>query len=76
VLQGQGASVQEAFRQIGMTVPTYYRWRKEYGGMNCDHLKRLKKLESENQRRRWAVSLLPLDKTILTEAARETAIPR
>jgi putative transposase len=70
VLQGQGKSVQEAVRQIGVTVQTYYRWRKEYGGMNRDQLKRLKELETENQRLRRAVSDLTLDKMILTEAAR------
>jgi transposase len=70
VLQGQGKSVQEAVRQIGVTVQTYYRWRKEYGGMNRDQLKRLKELETENQRLRRAVSDLTLDKPILTEAAR------
>jgi transposase-like protein len=70
VLQGQGKSVQEAVRQIGVTVQTYYRWRKEYGGMNRDQLKRLKVLETENQRLRRAVSDLTLDKMILTEAAR------
>jgi putative transposase len=70
VLQGQGKSVQEAVRQIGVTVQTYYRWRKEYGGMNRDQLKRLKELEVENQRLRRAVSDLTLDKLILTEAAR------
>ena len=70
VLQGQGKSVQEAVRQIGVTVQTYYRWRKEYGGMNRDQLKRLKALETENQRLRRAVSDLTLDKMILTEAAR------
>ena len=70
VLQGQGKSVQEAVRQIGVTVQTYYRWRKEYGGMNRDQLKRLKELETENQRLRRAVSDLTLDKLILTEAAR------
>ena len=70
VLQGQGKSVQEAVRQIGVTVQTYYRWRKEYGGMNRDQLKRLKELEVENQRLRRAVSDLTLDKMILTEAAR------
>ncbi len=70
VLQGQGKSVQEAVRQIGVTVQTYYRWRKEYGGMNRDQLKRLKVLEAENQRLRRAVSDLTLDKMILTEAAR------
>jgi transposase-like protein len=70
VLQGQGKSVQDAVRQIGVTVQTYYRWRKEYGGMNRDQLKRLKVLEAENQRLRRAVSDLTLDKMILTEAAR------
>lgn len=70
VLQGQGKSVSEAVRQIGVTVQTYYRWRKEYGGMNRDQLKRLKELEAENTRLRRAVSDLTLDKMILAEAAR------
>ena len=70
VLQGQGMSVQEAVRQIGVSVQTYYRWRKEYGGMSRDQLKRLKVLETENQRLRRAVSDLTLDKMIITEAAR------
>ena len=70
VLQGQGKSVQEAVRQIGLTVQTYYRWRKEYGGMSRDQLKRLKELEAENTRLRRAVSDLTLDKMIVTEAAR------
>ncbi|QOL79669.1 IS3 family transposase [Pseudooceanicola spongiae] len=69
VLQGQGKSVQEAVRQIGVTVQTYYRWRKEYGGMSRDQLKRLKELEAENTRLRRAVSDLTLDKMILAEAA-------
>jgi transposase-like protein len=70
VLQGQGRSVADAVRQIGVTQNTYYRWRKEYGGMNRDQLKRLKALEAENQRLRRAVSDLTLDKMILAEAAR------
>lgn len=70
VLQGQGSSVQEAVRQIGVTVQTYYRWRKQYGGMSRDQLKRLKELEAENTRLRRAVSDLTLDKMILAEAAR------
>jgi putative transposase len=70
VLQGQGKPISDAVRQIGVTVQTYYRWRKEYGGMNRDQLKRLKELENENQRLRRAVSDLTLDKMILTEAAR------
>ena len=76
VLQGQGKPIADAVRQIGVTVQTYYRWRKEYGGMNRDQLKRLKVLESENHRLRRAVSDLTLDKMILTEAARGTAGPR
>ncbi len=56
-------------RQIGVTQQTYYRWRKQYGGMSRDQLKRLKELETENQRLRRAVSDLTLDKMILTEAA-------
>lgn len=70
VLQGQGRSVSEAVRQIGVTQQTYYRWRREYGGMNRDQLKRLKELEKENGRLRRAVPDLTLDKMILTEAAR------
>ncbi len=70
VLQGQGRSIADAVRQIGVTQPTYYRWRKEYGGMSRDQLKRLKELETENTRLRRAVSDLTLDKVILTEAAR------
>ena len=70
VLQGQGMTIAEAVRQIGVTQQTYYRWRELYGGMGRDQLKRLKELEKENQRLRRAVSDLTLDKLILTEAAR------
>ena len=70
VLQGQGKSVSDAVRHIGVTVQTYYRWRREYGGMNRDQAKRLKELETENVRLRRAVSDLTLDKLILKEAAR------
>lgn len=70
VLQGQGMGIAEAVRQIGVTQQTYYRWRKQYGGMSRDQLKRLKELETENTRLRRAVSDLTLDKMILTEAAR------
>ena len=70
VLQGQGRSIADAVRQIGVTQNTYYRWRKEYGGMNRDQLKRLKALEAENQRLRGAVSDLTLEKMILAEASR------
>jgi transposase-like protein len=70
VLQGQGRSVSEAVRQIGVTVQTYYRWRKDYGGMSRDQLKRLKELETENTRLKRVVADLSLDKLILSEAAR------
>ncbi len=70
VLQGQGMPIADAVRHIGVTQNTYYRWRKQYGGMTRVQLKRLKELEKENQRLRRAVSDLTLDKLILTEAAR------
>jgi transposase-like protein len=76
VLQGQGVPIADAVRQISVTQQTYYRWRKQYGGMNRDQLKRLKELETENQRLRRAVSDLTLDKLILKEAARGTEGPR
>ena len=76
VLQGQGSNVADAVRQIGVTEVTYYRWRREYGGMKTDQLRRLKELEKENQRLRRAVSDLTLDKLILAEAARGTEGPR
>ena len=66
----QGMPSLDTIRQIGVTEVTYYRWRKEYGGMRTDQLKRLKVLEKENTRLRRAVSDLTLDKMILTEATR------
>ena len=70
VLTAQGKPVAEAVRSIGVTEVTYYRWRKEYGGLKLDQVKRLKELETENQRLRRAVADLTLDKLILSEAAR------
>ena len=70
VLHGQGMSMADAIRQIGVSEMTFYRWRREYGGMKTDQLKRLKELEKENARLRRAVSDLTLDKLILMEAAR------
>ena len=70
VLIAQGKTVADAARQIGVTEQSYYRWRREYGGMRSDQAKRLKELERENARLRRAVSDLTLDKVILTEAAR------
>ena len=70
VLTGQGMTRLDAIRQIGVVEQTYYRWRKQYGGMGVDQLKELKRLQLENERLRKAVSELTLDKLILTEAAR------
>ena len=70
VLTSQGQSVAEAIRAIGVTEVTYYRWRREYGGLRSDQVKRMKDLEAENTRLRRAVSDLTLDKMILAEAAR------
>lgn len=70
VMSGQGTSIADAIRAIGVTEVTYYRWRSEYGGMKLDHVKRLKELEVENARLRKAVSDLTLDKLILKEAAK------
>ena len=70
VLTSQGKTVAEAVRAVAVTEVTYYRWRKEYGGLKGDQVKRLKELEAENVRLRRAVSDLTLDKMILAEAAR------
>ncbi len=69
VLTAQGTPVADAIRQIGVTEVTYYRWRKEYGGLKSDQVRRIKDLEQENARLRRAVSDLTLDKLILKEAA-------
>ena len=68
VLNGQGQSVEQICRGLGVTPTTYYRWRKEYGGLKVSQAKRLKDLEKENVRLRKAVSDLSLDKVILKEA--------
>ncbi len=70
VLVSQGQSVAEAIRAIGVTEVTYYRWRKEYGGLKSDQVRRMKDLEVENQRLRKAIADLTLDKLILQEATR------
>ena len=69
VLTAQGKPVAEAVRAIGVTEPTYCRWRSEYGGLKLDQMKRLKQLEAENGRLRKAVADLALEKVILKEAA-------
>ena len=70
VLASQGRSVADAIRAIGVTEVTYYRWRREFGGLKADQVRRLKDLEAENARLRKAVADLTLDKQILAEAAR------
>jgi len=60
----------DAIREVRVTEQTYYRWRKQYGGMGSDQLKELKRLQKENERLRKAVSDLTLDKLILREAAK------
>ena len=66
---GQGETVAQVCRSLGVTEQTYYRWRKLYGGLKMDQAKRLKDLERENARLRQAVADLTLDKQILKEAA-------
>ena len=65
----QGNTIPEACRKIGVTDQTYYRWRKEYGGVRTDQAKRLKELERENARLKKLVAEAELDKAILREAA-------
>ena len=70
VLLSQGATVGETSRKIGVTEQTYYRWRKEYGGMRVEQARRLKELEQENSRLKKLVADITLDNAILKEAAR------
>ena len=70
VLVGQGMARIDAIRQVQITEQTFYRWRKQYGGIETTQLKELKRLQKENERLRRAVSDLTLDKLILTEATR------
>ena len=64
----QGQTVGQSCRSLGVSEQSYYRWRREYGGLRVDQAKRLKELEKENKRLRIAVSDLTLDKLILKEA--------
>jgi putative transposase len=66
----KGSSVQESVRQIEVTEQTYYRWKKEYGGMRTDQAKRFKELEKENNRLKRIVADKELDIQILKEAIR------
>jgi transposase-like protein len=65
----KGTPVAQVCKKIGVTEQTYYRWRKEYGGLKVDQAKRLKSLELENARLKKLVAEAELDKAILREAA-------
>jgi putative transposase len=70
VLTSKGMPMEEVLRQLGISDATYYKWRKEYGGLRVDQAKRLKDLEQENTKLKKVVADLVLDKAILKEAAR------
>ena len=70
VLLGQGGTVGEVNRKLGITEQTYYRWRREYGGMRVEQARRLKELEKENGRLKRLVADLTLDNAILRETTR------
>ncbi len=70
ILLDQGATISVVSKKIGVSDYTYYRWRKEYGGMRVDQAHRLKELEQENSRLKRLVADLSLDNAILKEAAR------
>ena len=70
VLLGQGSPVGEVSRKLGITEQTYYRWRREYGGMRVEQARKLKELEKENGRLKRLVADLTLDIAILKEATR------
>ena len=69
VLLSKGQTIAQACKQIGVTDQTYYRWRREYGGLKVDQAKRLKELERENARLKRLLADAELDKAILREAA-------
>ena len=70
ILLSQGETVALVSKKIGVSVYTYYRWRKEYGGMRVEQARRLKELEQENSQLKKLVADLSLDNAILKEAAR------
>ena len=70
VVLAKGVTVALVCKQIGVTEQTFYRWRREYGGLRVEQAKRLKELERENGRLRRAVADLTIDKLILGEAAK------
>ena len=66
----EGTSVEEVCRKAGVSIQTYYRWRKKYGGLMPSEMKRLRQLEEENQRLKRLVANLSLDKEMLQEVIR------
>ena len=70
VMLSKGATIGEASKRIGVTEQTYYRWRKQYGGMKVEQAKRLKDLEKENFRLKRLVADLSLDNAILKEVSK------
>ena len=70
VMQGRGETVEQICRNLGISDVTYYRWRKEYGGMQVEQARRLKDIEQENVRLKKLVADLSLDNAILKEATR------
>ena len=66
---GQGKTVADACKQLGITDKTYFRWRKSHGGLRIDQAKRMRELEAENARLKKAVAVLTVDKIILKEVA-------
>ena len=70
VAMAQGQTVGQVCRSLGIVEQTFYRWRREYGGLKIEHAKRLKALEQENARLKRAVAELTLDKLILQEAVK------
>jgi putative transposase len=70
ILLSQGNTIAVISKKIGVTEQTYYRWRKEYGGMRVDQARRLKELEKENSRLKKVIAEFALDNAILKEAAR------
>ena len=69
IMLSKGSTIGEASKRIGVTEQTYYRWRKEYGGMKVEQAKRLKELEKENFRLKRLVADLSLDNAILREVS-------
>jgi len=70
IMLSQGGTIGQASRKIGVTEQTYYRWRKQYGGMRVEQAKRLKELEKENSRLKKLVAEISLDNAILKEVSR------